>query len=109
LLWHNYSKWVTGNQYVKVFGIAKSMGYAGIAVGSLADLYLSTHIDPKTGQPYQSWKMTGLNGAVTTGALIIGGVPGIVLETGYIGGKAYLNFAQDNPQYFKDYGILEKY
>jgi len=41
------------------------LGYGTIALSTGADIYLSTHKNPQTGKPYQSWKMTGLNGTVT--------------------------------------------
>jgi len=79
----------TGARVAQASKVLKVAGFGAAGVGVLSDAYLATHNDPATGQPYLSLGMFGANTAVTGGALLIGGFPGIFLETGYMAIKQY--------------------
>ena len=91
-----YIKWTTGNQYVKVFGVAKNAGYLALGVSTLTDIYLSN-------SNLQSWSETGLNLAVAYSALKIAaklsGWYGIAFQLNYMAGKAYMKMLYDHPEY----------
>jgi hypothetical protein len=70
-------------------------------VGTAADFYLSSTINPQTGKPYQSWAETGTNTGVGAAASYIGGVPGIFLQVEYSQTKMLLNLADEHPEYFE--------
>ena len=79
------------NKFIKTARAAKYTGTATILVGTMADLYLSTHKDPETGKPFQSWGMTGANAAVTVVAIVASGGTGLAIEAVWIGGKLIYN------------------
>jgi RHS repeat-associated protein len=56
----------TGNKTVKTFGTASLIGYGMYGISTIANLGLSLATDPDTGQPYQSWGVTGISISINT-------------------------------------------
>jgi hypothetical protein len=63
--------------------VVKVVSIGALPIGIASDYYLTTHIDPKTGQPYLSHDRFGANTTVSIAAVIIGSGPGILIETGW--------------------------
>jgi hypothetical protein len=87
---------------LKLAKIANVGGITTVLVGTLADAYLTTHIDPKTGKPYVSHVMAGTNLGVTVVAISTGGVGGVVVEVSYILVKINMNMEEKHPELIHD-------
>jgi len=84
-----YAIWTTGNQYVKVFSIAKSGAYLFFFAGAAADVYMYSQGDISGGK-------LATNLGVYTAAIIIGDAPGIILGTLYFASEGERIQIQDN-------------
>lgn len=69
----------------KIAKIAHAGGLTAVLFGTAADVYLTTHINPKTGKPYLSRSQFAGNTTITVVALFTGPV-GVVVEIGNVGG-----------------------
>ncbi len=97
---------VEAQNLLKLAKIAHYGGLTTVLVGTAADAYLATTINPKTGKPYLSKAMAGTNLGVAVVALYVGGAvsgpAGIAIEVGYIGAKDYMEFAHSHPDFVQD-------
>jgi len=70
----NVAYWLSGNTKVLngINNTFKYTPYVGLGITVLTGTYLSTEINPKTGQPYQSWAETGTDIGVNIATIYMG-------------------------------------